>query len=174
MGRWITEDPAGRVDGPNLYTYVVNDPIRLVDPFGDKAACCECSYTVKCRSVGTHRGIPLGIIADHCYLSVTEQDCSNTTIESGENPNTHQNQANATKGTTQRNDNVYFTWHGQKRRVDCKVIDCMKQAVANWNSANHRYDAVLGPNSNGFISWILKECGKNDPPPLFSRTPGWY
>ncbi len=32
--KWISCDPAGKVDGPNLYTYVANNPIRLRDPSG--------------------------------------------------------------------------------------------------------------------------------------------
>jgi RHS repeat-associated protein len=38
-GRWISADPSGFVDGPNLYTYVGNSPLSRVDPFG--LACQE-------------------------------------------------------------------------------------------------------------------------------------
>ncbi|XXT18155.1 SpvB/TcaC N-terminal domain-containing protein [Sorangium sp. So ce429] len=34
LGRWTSADPAGMVDGPNLYTYVQLNPIRLRDPSG--------------------------------------------------------------------------------------------------------------------------------------------
>ncbi len=34
VGRWITKDPLGMVDGPNVYTYVNNNPINSFDPFG--------------------------------------------------------------------------------------------------------------------------------------------
>lgn len=34
VGRWIAPDPAGAVDGPNLYVFVHNNPVSYVDYFG--------------------------------------------------------------------------------------------------------------------------------------------
>lgn len=34
LGRWLSSDPAGLVDGPNLYRYARNSPINLNDPNG--------------------------------------------------------------------------------------------------------------------------------------------
>ena len=34
LGRWLSRDPAGFIDGPNLYAYVSNDPISRIDPLG--------------------------------------------------------------------------------------------------------------------------------------------
>ncbi|KAK6515919.1 hypothetical protein TWF281_004511 [Arthrobotrys megalospora] len=34
LGRWISPDPVGLEDGPNLYAYVSNDPINYRDPEG--------------------------------------------------------------------------------------------------------------------------------------------
>ena len=34
LGRWISPDPAGQVDGTNLFRYSRDNPIRLVDPNG--------------------------------------------------------------------------------------------------------------------------------------------
>jgi RHS repeat-associated protein len=34
VGRWITPDPLGYADGPNLYAYVHNNPINSFDRFG--------------------------------------------------------------------------------------------------------------------------------------------
>jgi RHS repeat-associated protein len=36
LGRWLNPDPAGPVDGMNLYFFVGNNPIRNVDPTGNK------------------------------------------------------------------------------------------------------------------------------------------
>jgi RHS repeat-associated protein len=34
LGRWLQEDPAGYVDGPNFYTYLGESPLAAVDPLG--------------------------------------------------------------------------------------------------------------------------------------------
>lgn len=34
VGRWISPDPAGSIDGPNLYAYARNNPVTYVDYFG--------------------------------------------------------------------------------------------------------------------------------------------
>ena len=34
FGRWLSADPIGELGGLNLYVYVGNDPLNLVDPFG--------------------------------------------------------------------------------------------------------------------------------------------
>lgn len=34
MGRWISQDPAGFIDGPNLYAYLHNNPTNHIDRFG--------------------------------------------------------------------------------------------------------------------------------------------
>jgi RHS repeat-associated protein len=34
LGRWLSRDPIGEDGGKNLYAYVDNDPVGLIDPFG--------------------------------------------------------------------------------------------------------------------------------------------
>lgn len=34
LGRWLTPDPAGYTEGPNLYAYVLNSPLNRLDLFG--------------------------------------------------------------------------------------------------------------------------------------------
>ncbi len=41
LGRWITRDPAGYIDGMSLYMYVSGNPLLYYDPFGLKI-----SYTI--------------------------------------------------------------------------------------------------------------------------------
>jgi RHS repeat-associated protein len=59
LGRWLSRDPlpdAEMVEGPNLYVYVVNDPVNLSDPEGlsgtnlKLAKLCAASVTA-CREV---------------------------------------------------------------------------------------------------------------------------
>jgi RHS repeat-associated protein len=33
-GRWISPDPAGNLDGPNLYAFARNNPLTYIDYFG--------------------------------------------------------------------------------------------------------------------------------------------
>jgi RHS repeat-associated protein len=37
LGRWLTPDPAGFADSPNLYLYVLNNPLNRLDLFGLKS-----------------------------------------------------------------------------------------------------------------------------------------
>jgi RHS repeat-associated protein len=34
IGRWLTQDPLGMIDGPNMFAYVGNNPLNWVDPYG--------------------------------------------------------------------------------------------------------------------------------------------
>lgn len=34
VGRFITVDPLGMVNGPNLYAYCINSPVNFIDPSG--------------------------------------------------------------------------------------------------------------------------------------------
>jgi RHS repeat-associated protein len=35
IGRWITPDPLGMIDGPNEYIYTLNSPVNFIDPNGE-------------------------------------------------------------------------------------------------------------------------------------------
>lgn len=40
-GRFISQDPLGFVNGPNLSVYVSNDGINYLDPMGTAQLCCR-------------------------------------------------------------------------------------------------------------------------------------
>ena len=51
--RWITRDPLGIIDGPNVYAYVMDNPVRWMDPLGAKRDYCVEFYgeqkATKCK-----------------------------------------------------------------------------------------------------------------------------
>ncbi|MBS0621606.1 MAG: RHS repeat-associated core domain-containing protein [Verrucomicrobia bacterium] len=49
-GRWISPDPSGHTEGPNLYAYCHNNPLGIIDPLGLKGFkewCSEKTQAVK-------------------------------------------------------------------------------------------------------------------------------
>ena len=78
-GRWITRDPIGYDGGPNLYGYVNNDPINLVDPLG------LAKVVVRgWRLFGAPVGLGYAEVY-HSYILVSENDGSNPLIFRGWN-----------------------------------------------------------------------------------------
>ena len=53
LGRWMSCDPAGMVDGLNLYRYTQNNPLNFHDPAGTQSAPVE-AYSRPGREVGEH------------------------------------------------------------------------------------------------------------------------
>jgi RHS repeat-associated protein len=44
VGRWVSADPGGLVDGPNLFCYVGGNPVKLVDPSGRQSERTQPEY----------------------------------------------------------------------------------------------------------------------------------
>ncbi|MCX5709331.1 MAG: RHS repeat-associated core domain-containing protein, partial [Candidatus Omnitrophica bacterium] len=61
IGRFITADPLGMVNGPNLYTYCLNDPINWIDPWG---LCVEVGF----------KWMPKSLIIFHTGIRVTSSE----------------------------------------------------------------------------------------------------
>ena len=63
IARWMSRDPLGMVDGPNIYAYVNTNPITLVDPLGlTTVEDCDDEYWNVC--VPKCRRMPNKTIAD--------------------------------------------------------------------------------------------------------------
>lgn len=58
VGRWISPDPAGDIDGPNLYAYARNNPMRYVDYFGLSSTIDENCGCVNHGHPGWHNAPP--------------------------------------------------------------------------------------------------------------------
>ncbi|MEQ4720640.1 SpvB/TcaC N-terminal domain-containing protein [Nonomuraea sp. B19D2] len=61
LGRWISTDPSGLADGPNLYVYAHDNPVRIVDPGGHTGEEWEQlnlarQFTQEVRATRTGRG----------------------------------------------------------------------------------------------------------------------
>lgn len=69
LGRWITQDPLGFQAGPNLYSYVENNPLNNIDPYGlshrkHSIFCTILHYAGHIiKAIGDHL-IPIPIVRD--------------------------------------------------------------------------------------------------------------
>lgn len=57
-GRWISKDPAGFIDGPNLYAYLHNNPLNNLDRFG---------LATETNSQNKFAQYFFGEVESHCY-----------------------------------------------------------------------------------------------------------
>jgi RHS repeat-associated protein len=56
LARWLSGDPAGMVDGPNLYCYARDNPLRLRDPTGMQAQpLCKTTVVEASQATGEQR-----------------------------------------------------------------------------------------------------------------------
>ena len=78
VGRWMSPDPLGNVDGPNLYAYVHNNPMQYVDHFGLSSTIDE-----NCRC--TKHGHPGWYNAPHGCVCICGKDESLGDYRSGSN-----------------------------------------------------------------------------------------
>lgn len=58
IGRWISQDPTGSLDGPNSYAYLHNNPLNHLDRFG---------LTTESNSEDQFDGYMYGEVESHCY-----------------------------------------------------------------------------------------------------------
>ena len=65
LGRWISQDPAGSFDGPNLYSYLHNNPINQTDRFG---------LATEANTRSAFEQYFYGEVETHCYCE-KHRDC---------------------------------------------------------------------------------------------------
>jgi RHS repeat-associated protein len=62
LGRWTTGDPAGLVDGLNLYAYVRDNPVRLADVTGKESGFEEPNYGLELmQTISVKLAVELGV-----------------------------------------------------------------------------------------------------------------
>ena len=69
LGRWLSREPLGEQgpDGPNLYTYVRNDPVNANDPLGLARHPGESVSDCRKRFLQEHYGVALSVIDNLGY-----------------------------------------------------------------------------------------------------------
>ena len=92
QGRWLSRDPIEEQGGLNLYGFVNNDPVRLIDPNGESiwvwaviAAAVEASWDTYCANMATTEGAAFGKTFQkthcdfdkhsHCYTTCAFNRC---------------------------------------------------------------------------------------------------
>ena len=65
IGRFLQTDPLGYIDGPNPYTYVTNNPVNFIDPFGLD------TYYID-RVLGGDK--PTNNPVSHSFVAITDKD----------------------------------------------------------------------------------------------------
>jgi len=76
IGRFITEDPLGMIDGPNMYLYASNDPVNLVDLWGLD------TYYVNYELIAEDHKPTQGIVS-HSYVALTDNGIVTNTFSYG-------------------------------------------------------------------------------------------
>lgn len=75
-GRWITPDPLGFEDGPNLYTYVHNRPLVFIDPDGQFAFLAPIAYFAITTAIGMAAEAALPYAVGYCGETAAGVACA--------------------------------------------------------------------------------------------------
>jgi len=156
IARWISEDPVGLADGPNMFAYVQNAPTVNIDPLGLSTAVC-------CRRLNPI----LMKFARHCYIKTDSHTYGLHNMHNG-------------SGQKRRDDPSDKGGKCKPCESKCEDGDatakCIQQQHDNYPDPS-RY-SNLGPNSNTYAGTLARACckggmpgglgnhpGSNDPPP---------
>ncbi|WP_042282548.1 RHS repeat-associated core domain-containing protein [Candidatus Protochlamydia sp. R18] len=135
-GRWISQDPAGFIDGPNLYSYLHNNPLNHLDRFGLATE----------NSQNKFEGYFYGEVESHCYCE------KHRTCKRG-------GDIGKTAGSsvpTITYDNYFEKFHKDYRSEDLFIKDCYDYSICYDLSGN---GAPNLPNDLeiGFINGIWND-----------------
>jgi RHS repeat-associated protein len=173
LQRWMQEDPAGYVDGLNLYEYTRNNPTRFTDSQGlalddpkfwkDNNDCCDVEVRLACRQVNE----PIAKVGGgtHCWLEVVRNGKTVFTL-SGSNKG----------GKTVYKPDYDFNEKYEQRDFNiaalapqdaCGFLECaVKKAREISGQYNYRNVPFFSDNSNTFIMRIMYACGATGSFPL--------
>jgi RHS repeat-associated protein len=71
LGRWTSPDPEGLFDGPDLFVFVKNNPVRLTDPTGREGFYGDPGMDVVMRQMsGEVEGMIESVAGGHAYVDV--------------------------------------------------------------------------------------------------------
>jgi RHS repeat-associated protein len=172
VGRFLSEDPAGTSEGPNLYRYVLNSPVRFVDPTGRYVF-------IVCRAVDDTAAKAFG--GAHCYLEVAcPKGGMPPTIISYLFPvkivsnyrMSREGNADTQNAMTSDNDTYPVKSDGCCRLEKCLLNKARQMQAGGFAmpkfslaAPGPTYNPLAGPNSNTFPAYLLLKCGSPRMPP---------
>lgn len=159
-GRWMQRDPAGYVDGNNLYQFVRSDPVGRQDWDG--------RLSINCVKIA-------GVPGSHCYLDFGDGD-----VGSGHNPYgwPRPGSIRIYFGPWEDSDDKYIYDNSVRKgkdplgprretKINCPdgfdkdaAKQCAKETLDKIQQCQITYHPVPGPNSNTSLYVVYEKCYK--------------
>jgi len=164
-GRWLNRDPIEEAGGLNLYGFVENNPVSLIDPLGQEILVIEGRFEVRggslpLQSVQSNWGIKH--LANQVRRAFQEivGDCAKLKIEEAGTDRITVPTSSGTKTVERKRYRLTFS----DEKASCKCNDCwqvLKNAIQNANSVvqvrylinkDNAFGETTGPNRNVYIN----------------------